>query len=139
MCCCVVLNDAVGSLRDTISAVYGGDKLVSRVDGLRRRLSATATDQDACFDALEKANATIAEEIKLLMKNSTACADNSLAAIATNLTFGSSKIVSSASHHKSAIVTVLINSLFWLNKSLTTFHSFTQFNSVRVSVKFSAF
>lgn len=82
--CSVVLNDAVESLNDTITAAHGGEKLASRIEDLRTWLSATATDQETCLEALEEANATFTDEIKLLMKNSTEFASNSLA-IATKI------------------------------------------------------
>ncbi|KAH6757911.1 hypothetical protein C2S52_023200 [Perilla frutescens var. hirtella] len=50
------------------------------------------------FDTPEEQNAIIVDEIKFLMKNSTDSRNN--LAIATNLTFGGSKIAASASHHR---------------------------------------
>ncbi|KAH6758158.1 pectin methylesterase 1 [Perilla frutescens var. frutescens] len=82
--CAAVLNDAVESLNDTISAARGGANGNLRVDDLRTWLSAAATSQETCFDALGEANATFAGEIELLMKNSTEFVSNSLA-IATKI------------------------------------------------------
>ncbi|KAK4410462.1 Pectinesterase 3 [Sesamum angolense] len=80
--CGAVLNDAVDSLNDTISLMQdGGRKLVSRTDDLRTWLSTVVTDQETCFDALDEVNATFVEEVKLLMKNSTEFASNSLAIV----------------------------------------------------------
>ncbi|PIN21249.1 Pectinesterase [Handroanthus impetiginosus] len=77
--CGTVLNDAVESLNDTVSAA--GGKFASRIDDLKTWLSTVVTDQETCFDALEEANATFVEEIKQLMKNSTEFASNSLAIV----------------------------------------------------------
>ncbi|KAL2234849.1 pectinesterase 1-like [Sesamum indicum] len=80
--CGDVLNDAVDSLNDTISLMQdGGRKLISRTDDLRTWLSTVVTDQETCFDALDEVNATFVEEVKLLMKNSTEFASNSLAIV----------------------------------------------------------
>lgn len=73
--CSAVLEDAVDSLNDTIHSVH------ARIDDLRTWLSTTVTDQETCLDALEEANATFADEIRLLMKNSTELASNSLAIV----------------------------------------------------------
>ncbi|KAL0341786.1 UNVERIFIED_CONTAM: Alanine aminotransferase 2, mitochondrial [Sesamum calycinum] len=89
--CGTVLNDAVDSLNDSISAmnVGGGEKLLSvpRISDLQTWLSTVVTDQETCFDALEEVNATFVEEIKLLMKNSTEFASNSLAIVSKLLGF----------------------------------------------------
>lgn len=80
--CRNVLNDAVESLNDSISAINvdSGEKL-RRINDLKTWLSTVITDQETCFDALEEVNATIVEEIRLLMKNSTEFASNSLAIV----------------------------------------------------------
>ncbi|KAI3455679.1 hypothetical protein Pfo_012342 [Paulownia fortunei] len=83
--CGTVLNDAVDSLNDSISSmnINHGEKLLSvpRINDLKTWLSTVITDQETCFDALEEVNATFVEEIKLLMKNSTEFASNSLAIV----------------------------------------------------------
>ncbi|KAL8055996.1 hypothetical protein ABFX02_04G091100 [Erythranthe guttata] len=80
--CGAVLSDAVDSLDDTISSVDGGGKgVVSRIDDLKTWLSTAVTDQETCLDALEEAKAPFLEEIKLLAKNSTEFASNSLAIV----------------------------------------------------------
>ncbi|KAI3463189.1 hypothetical protein Pfo_019852 [Paulownia fortunei] len=79
--CGTVLNDAVDSLNESISSLHNGEKLITRIDDLKTWLSTVVTDQETCFDALEEVNATFVEEIKLLMKNSTEFASNSLAIV----------------------------------------------------------
>lgn len=81
--CGMVINDAVLSLNDSISAMSGGEKLLSaaRIDDLQTWLSTAITDQETCLDALEEVNATFVGEIRLLMKNSTEFASNSLAIV----------------------------------------------------------
>lgn len=94
--CDAVLDDAVYSLNESISAMNGGGggrKLVSRVGDLRTWLSAVVTDQETCFDALEEANATFVDEIRFLTKNATEFASNSLAIVTKILgAFGDFKI-----------------------------------------------
>ncbi|KAK6118732.1 hypothetical protein DH2020_047537 [Rehmannia glutinosa] len=79
--CGAVLNDAVDSLNDTVSAmnVNEGEKILSvpKINDLKTWLSTVITDEETCLEALEEANATFVEEIKLLMRNSTEFASNS--------------------------------------------------------------
>ncbi|KAL8522654.1 hypothetical protein ACS0TY_012697 [Phlomoides rotata] len=83
--CTAVLNDAVGSLNDTVSIIHSGGgekkKIKSRIEDMRTWLSTVVTDQETCLDALEEVNATFVNEITLLMKNSTEFASNSLAIV----------------------------------------------------------
>ncbi|KAL2516504.1 Pectinesterase 1 [Forsythia ovata] len=83
--CKVVLDEAVEYLNDSISSMnvnYGEKKIsVPKIDNLKTWLSTTITDQETCLDALDEANATILEDVKLLMKNSTEYASNSLAIV----------------------------------------------------------
>lgn len=84
--CGTVLNDAVESLNDSIIAVKENDAVESLND-LKTWLSTVITDQETCFDALEEVNATLIEEIRVLMKNSTEFASNSLAIVSKVLGF----------------------------------------------------
>ncbi|KAL6568339.1 hypothetical protein OROHE_004023 [Orobanche hederae] len=83
--CGAVLNDAVDFLNDTVSAMDadGVEKLLSvpRIDDVKTWLSTVITQQETCFDALEEANATFADEIGVLMRNSSEFASNSLAIV----------------------------------------------------------
>ncbi|KAL3618183.1 hypothetical protein CASFOL_038504 [Castilleja foliolosa] len=79
--CESVLNDAVETLNDTISALHENKYFQSKFDDLKTWLSTVVTDQETCSDALEEANATFAGEVRLLMKNSTEFASNSLAIV----------------------------------------------------------
>ncbi|KAG8380219.1 hypothetical protein BUALT_Bualt07G0170600 [Buddleja alternifolia] len=88
--CGTVLNDAVDSLNDSISSMnenendVGAKKKtlsVSKINDLETWLSTVITDQETCLDALEEANATFVDEIKILMKNSTELSSNSLAIV----------------------------------------------------------
>lgn len=83
--CRDVFEDAIDRLNDSISSV-DDDKLFSpnRIEDLKTWLSAAITDQETCLDALEeiKANATILNNVKTVMKNSTEFASNSLAIVA---------------------------------------------------------
>ncbi|GFQ07176.1 pectinesterase 1 [Phtheirospermum japonicum] len=78
--CDTVLNDAVETLNDSISAMHDKD-LLSKFDDLKTWLSTVVTDQETCSDALKEANATFAGEVGFLMKNSTEFASNSLAIV----------------------------------------------------------
>ncbi|XP_022843895.1 pectinesterase 1-like [Olea europaea var. sylvestris] len=83
--CNVVLDEAVDYLNDSISSmnVDNGEKLISlpKIADLKTWLSTIITDQETCLDALDEVNATIVEDVKLLMKNSTEYASNSLAIV----------------------------------------------------------
>ncbi|KAL3825056.1 hypothetical protein ACJIZ3_021085 [Penstemon smallii] len=83
--CATVLNDAVYSINDSISAmnVNKGERLITlpRINDLETWLSTVITDQETCFDALDEANATFSDEIRVLMTNSTQFASNSLAIV----------------------------------------------------------
>lgn len=84
--CNSVLNDAVESLNDSISAAKENDAVP--LNDLKTWLSTVITDQETCFDALDEANATsIGGEIRALMKNSTEFASNSLAIVSKVLGF----------------------------------------------------
>ncbi|KAL8458796.1 hypothetical protein ACS0TY_036340 [Phlomoides rotata] len=84
--CGTVLNDAVESLNDSISAAKE-TKRVETLNDLKTWLSTVVTDQETCFDALEEVNATLVEEIRVLMKDSTEFASNSLAIVSKVLGF----------------------------------------------------
>lgn len=81
--CRVVFDDAADSLNDTISSmdVAGDEKLlsVSKIGDLRTWMSTSLTDLETCLDALLEVNATITDDIKLLIKDPTEFASNSLA------------------------------------------------------------
>ncbi|KAL8043536.1 hypothetical protein ABFX02_09G125500 [Erythranthe guttata] len=81
--CNEVLDDAVASLNESISSMHGGGKMISveGIEDLKTWLSTVITDQETCFDALDDANATFVVEIRVLMKNSTEFASNSLAIV----------------------------------------------------------
>ncbi|CAI9753696.1 unnamed protein product [Fraxinus pennsylvanica] len=83
--CKIVLDEAVDYLNDSISTmnVNNGEMLISipKIDDLKTWLSTTITDQETCLDALNEVNASIVGDVKLLMKNSTEYASNSLAIV----------------------------------------------------------
>lgn len=83
--CQTVFDDAIDMLNDSISAMNAkdGERLltVTKINDLKTWLSTTLTDQDTCLDALEEVNATIIEDVKDLMNNSTEFASNSLAIV----------------------------------------------------------
>lgn len=83
--CQTVFDDAIGMLNDSISTMDAkdGERLltVTKINDLKTWLSTTLTDQDTCLDALEESNATIIEDVKDLMNNSTEYASNSLAIV----------------------------------------------------------
>ncbi|KAL6496901.1 hypothetical protein OROGR_028830 [Orobanche gracilis] len=83
--CGAVLKNAVDFLNDTVLAIDadGVDILLSgpRIDDVKTWLSTVITQHETCFDALEEANATFADEIGLLMRNSSEFASNSLAIV----------------------------------------------------------
>nr|GMC71028.1 pectinesterase 3 [Ipomoea batatas] len=85
--CGEVFDDAIDRLNDSIAAVDGGDgKRFSTaiIADLKTWLSSAVTDQETCLDALEeiKANATVVDNVKAVMKNSSEFASNSLAIVA---------------------------------------------------------
>lgn len=75
--CKTVLNDAIDSLNDSISIINDSGKM--EIHDLSTWLSTVITDEETCFDSLDEVNATFANEIKELAKNSTEYASNSLA------------------------------------------------------------
>lgn len=83
--CQTVFDDAIDMLNDSISTMDAkdGERLltVTKINDLKTWLSTTLTDQDTCLDALEESNATIIEDVKDLMNNSTEYASNSLAIV----------------------------------------------------------
>ncbi|GAA0174504.1 esterase [Lithospermum erythrorhizon] len=83
--CQNVIDDAIDRLNESIalSEVNNGEKIqsVSIVNDLKTWLSTAITDQETCLEALEEVNATIVEEVRHLMKNSTEFASNSLAIV----------------------------------------------------------
>ncbi|XP_052181343.1 pectinesterase 3 [Diospyros lotus] len=84
--CQTVIDDAIDRLDDAISAVEvsEGEKMLTtaKIGNLKTWLSATITDQETCLDALEEVNSTaVLADVKLLMKNSTEFASNSLAIV----------------------------------------------------------
>ncbi|XP_022884988.1 pectinesterase 1-like isoform X2 [Olea europaea var. sylvestris] len=83
--CKIVLDEAVDYLNDSISTmnVNNGEKLISvpKIEDLKTWLSTIITDQETCLDALNDANASLVEDVKLLMANSTEYASNSLAIV----------------------------------------------------------
>ncbi|XP_019193237.1 PREDICTED: pectinesterase 3-like [Ipomoea nil] len=92
--CRDVFDDAVQRLNDSIASmeVHGVDgKILSsaRIADLKTWLSAAITDQETCLDALEeiKANATVVDNVKGEMKNSTEFASNSLAIVTHIISF----------------------------------------------------
>ncbi|XVE88552.1 hypothetical protein DITRI_Ditri19aG0078200 [Diplodiscus trichospermus] len=90
--CGSVFEDALDRLNDSASSleVGKGEKLLSasKIDDLKTWLSTAITDQETCLDALEELNttkhfnATLLEEMKTAMQNSTEYASNSLAIVA---------------------------------------------------------
>lgn len=83
--CQTVFDDAIDTLNDSISTMNAkeGERLltVTKINDLKTWLSTTLTDQDTCLDALEESNATIIQDVKDLMNNSTEYASNSLAIV----------------------------------------------------------
>lgn len=83
--CETVFDDAIDMLNESISSINpnSGEKLftTTKISDLRTWLSTTLTDQETCLDALEEVNATIINDVRNLMKNSTEFASNSLAIV----------------------------------------------------------
>ncbi|GKU86245.1 hypothetical protein SLEP1_g794 [Rubroshorea leprosula] len=87
--CATVIDDELDRLNESVSTmeVGKGEKLLStlKIDTLKTWLSASITDQETCFDALDKLNGTehlaIHDELKMTMQNSTEFASNSLAIV----------------------------------------------------------
>lgn len=87
--CGTVFDDALDRLNDSATSleVGEGESLLSdsKIDDLKTWLSTVITDQETCLDALEelnttkKFNATLFEELKAAMQNSSEYASNSLA------------------------------------------------------------
>ncbi|XVF27150.1 hypothetical protein REPUB_Repub14bG0081800 [Reevesia pubescens] len=90
--CGSMFEDALDRLNDSATSleVGEGEKLLSasKIDDLKTWLSTTITDQETCLDALEELNttkhfnATLFEEVKAAMQNSSEYASNSLAIVA---------------------------------------------------------
>ncbi|GKU92752.1 hypothetical protein SLEP1_g6439 [Rubroshorea leprosula] len=89
--CGTLIDDALDRLNESISSmeVGEGENLLSsaKINDLRTWLSASITDQETCFDALEELNGTehfnslILDEMRTAMQNSTEFSSNSLAII----------------------------------------------------------
>ncbi|PPR87510.1 hypothetical protein GOBAR_AA33181 [Gossypium barbadense] len=87
--CGTVFDDALDRLNDSATSLEVGDgeSLLSdsKIDDLKTWLSTVITDQETCLDALEELNttknfnATLFEELKAAMQNSSEYASNSLA------------------------------------------------------------
>ncbi|KAL6996187.1 Pectinesterase 3 [Sarracenia purpurea var. burkii] len=86
--CQTVIDDAIDRMNDSISAMDAGkqgEKILSvkKIGDLTTWLSATITDQETCYDALEEVNSTaVLNNVRGIMKNSTEFASNSLAIVA---------------------------------------------------------
>ncbi|KAL3511558.1 hypothetical protein ACH5RR_024275 [Cinchona calisaya] len=83
--CQTVFDDAIDATNESISSlnVNDGDKLLTltKINDLKTWLSTSLTNLDTCLDSLEEINATIVNDVKALMKNSTEFASNSLAIV----------------------------------------------------------
>ncbi|OMO66006.1 Pectinesterase, catalytic [Corchorus olitorius] len=89
--CVNLFEDALDRLNDSATTleVGQGENLLttSKIDDLKTWLSSTLTDQETCVDALQELNetehfnATVFEEVKAAMQNSTEYASNSLAIV----------------------------------------------------------
>ncbi|GLT59985.1 hypothetical protein SLA2020_327780 [Shorea laevis] len=89
--CGTLIDDALDRLNESISSmeVGEGENLLSsaKINDLNTWLSASITDQETCFDALEELNGTehfnslILDEMRTAMQNSTEFSSNSLAII----------------------------------------------------------
>ncbi|EOY27391.1 Pectinesterase 3 [Theobroma cacao] len=90
--CGTLFEDALDRLTDSATSleVGQGQRLLSasKINDLKTWLSTTITDQETCLDALEELNttkhfnATLLEEVKAAMQNSSEYASNSLAIVA---------------------------------------------------------
>ncbi|KAG4142777.1 hypothetical protein ERO13_D06G148700v2 [Gossypium hirsutum] len=90
--CETMFDDALDRLNDSATSleVGEGEKLLSdsKISDLKTWLSTAITDQETCLDSLEELNATkhfnatVVEEMKAAMQNSTEYASNSLAIVA---------------------------------------------------------
>ncbi|XWS12223.1 hypothetical protein CRYUN_Cryun37aG0071400 [Craigia yunnanensis] len=90
--CGSLFEDALDRLKDSATSleVGEGEQLLSasKIEDLKTWLSTTITDQETCLDALEELNttkhfnATVLEEVKIAMQNSSEYASNSLAIVA---------------------------------------------------------
>ncbi|KAA3478087.1 Pectinesterase 3 [Gossypium australe] len=90
--CDTMFDDALDRLNDSATSleVGEGEKLLSdsKIGDLKTWLSTAITDQETCLDSLEELNATkhfnatVVEEMKAAMQNSTEYASNSLAIVA---------------------------------------------------------
>ncbi|KAG8490517.1 hypothetical protein CXB51_015770 [Gossypium anomalum] len=90
--CETMFDDALDRLNDSATSleVGEGEKLLSdsKIGDLKTWLSTAITDQETCLDSLEELNATkhfnatVVEEMKAAMQNSTEYASNSLAIVA---------------------------------------------------------
>lgn len=90
--CETMFDDALDRLNDSATSleVGEGEKLLSdsKISDLKTWLSTAITDQETCLDSLDELNATkhfnatVVEEMKAAMQNSTEYASNSLAIVA---------------------------------------------------------
>ncbi|MBA0778327.1 hypothetical protein Gotri_006199 [Gossypium trilobum] len=90
--CETMFDDALDRLNDSATSleVGEGEKLLSdsKISDLKTWLSTAITDQETCLDSLEELNATkhfnatVVEEMKAAMQNSTEYASNCLAIVA---------------------------------------------------------
>ncbi|XP_047337341.1 pectinesterase 3-like [Impatiens glandulifera] len=90
--CQEVIDDAIGRINDSISITSMNKVEATSIDDLETWLSTAVTDHETCLDALNEVNATMLEEVKGLMRNSTEFTSNSLAIV--------SKILSVLSSYK---------------------------------------
>ncbi|XVF86990.1 hypothetical protein PTKIN_Ptkin18bG0084700 [Pterospermum kingtungense] len=88
--CGNVFDDALDRLNDSASSLeVGGDKLLSqsKIDDLKTWLSTAITDHETCLDTLQELNttkhfnATLFEQVKAAMQNSSEYTSNSLAIV----------------------------------------------------------
>ncbi|XP_027167376.1 pectinesterase 3-like [Coffea eugenioides] len=83
--CQTVFDEAVDAVNESILSlnVIDSNKVfsVKRIHDLKTWLSTSLTDLETCLDTLEEVNATILEDVRTSMKNSTEFASNSLAIV----------------------------------------------------------